>query len=641
MKVLAYLSYLWLVAASLKVRRPGGRGKAGRIPEHMLSTASCVHNTEPQCKERDSYRSMDGVCNNLARPYLGAANSVIGRMLPAEYQDCSHTPKGGYGEAARHRQPRQHNQILDNIESKVYGCKDSKGSIQQLPNVREVSKTFDPDLDIPQDTYSLMVMQFGQFLDHDMALTPEVEQHECCEHPDREECFPIFIPREDPFYSSRELPQTCLEFTRSHQFCPNRSQTAELPREQFSIVTSFVDGSQIYSANEHDARKIRTMQGGELKTHADYSRELLPAIGGELTAGDIRALDMPGLTSVHTLFLREHNRIARMISGKYRSDEEIYQRARRVVVAQLQNIVYGEYLPVILGRDAVRKYGLGVDTDTTYNPKEDPSMMNSFATAAYRFGHSLIQGLVKMADPKDPESVIKTYQLHKNFFNMDNYVLDDGQGMDRIVAGLLGQEAQTMDRFVTEDVTNHLFLEVGENTGHSKRDFGADLVARNLQRGRDHGLPGYNKYRKFCGLKSLPSFRGRNPPEMSRANWRTLSELYKTPDDVDLFVGGLAEYRYNDGLTGPTFNCIKSMQFKKLMDGDRFFFTHKDQAGSFTTAQLNQLRKRTLRDIICENTDLSKTRGNVFLLKGDMINCTAINPLDKDIADIYHLRLFG
>ena len=65
-----------------------------------------------------------------------------------------------------------------------------------------------------------------------------------------------------------------------------------------------------------------------------------------------------------------------------------------------------------------------------------------------------------------------------------------------------------------------------------------------------------------------------------------------------------------------------------LMDGDRFFYTHQHEAGSFSFSQLNQLRKRTLRDIICENTELTRARENVFLLEGNMVDCTTVNFLD-------------
>ena len=120
----------------------------------------------------------------------------------------------------------------------------------------------------------------------------------------------------------------------------------------------------------------------------------------------------------------------------------------------------------------------------------------------------MIQGIINMASVSDPASVLKTYALRNNYFNMENYFLEDGLGMERLVAGMIGQEARNMDRFVTEDVTNFLFLVGGQSTANlAGRDFGGDLIARNIQRGRDHGLPGYNKFRKYCNLKDLPSFR--------------------------------------------------------------------------------------------------------------------------------------
>ena len=238
-----------------------------------------------------------------------------------------------------------------------------------------------------------------------------------------------------------------------------------------------------------------------------------------------------------------------------------------------------------------------------------------------------------MADVDDPDSIVRVYQLKQNFFNMDNYLHDNGLGMEQLVAGLIGQKAQRYDRFVTEDVTNWLFMVFGEDTGgNKKRTFGADLVSRNIQRGRDHGLPGYNKYRQLCRLRDLPPFTSNSrPSEMSLESWKMLSELYETPDDIDLFVGGLAEFSLRGGLSGPTFNCIKSKMFKKVLNGDRFFFTHKNQAGSFTAEQLKQLRRRTLRDVICENTEVAKARRSVFSLEGEMIDCGTVNHLDLDI----------
>ena len=118
------------------------------------------------------------------------------------------------------------------------------------------------------------------------------------------------------------------------------------------------------------------------------------------------------------------------------------------------------------------------------------------------------------------------------------------------------------------------------------------------------------------------------PNEISSNSWNSLKMLYESAEDIDLFTAGLAEIPVEGGLTGPTFNCIKAKQFKSLMDGDRFFFTHKDQAGSFTREQLEQIRRRTLRDLICENTEISAARQNVFLLVGSVKTCSDTNNLD-------------
>jgi len=606
--------------ASNGIRPPGSHNK---INENAINNDACNGNYV-YCDFYSRYRTITGVCNNLQSPYLGAAYSMVKRFLSSEYDDCKGEPTGGFALAEE--------RFSSSFNYSRKGFSTSKCS-KTLPNVREVSSTFHPDLDIPENYLSLMVMQFGQFLDHDLALTPEVEIEHCCENPLTRDCFPIYVPRTDSFYSTRDTPQSCLEFTRSDAFCDASSEK----REQYSIVTSFVDGSQIYGSDEELARKLREGEGGRLKINSDYSREMLPEIDGKLKAGDIRALDMPGLATMHTLFLREHNRVADLISYRYfaygyADDEEIYQRARRIVIAEYQSIVYGEYLPIILGNTAMQQYGLNVPQTgySDYNSWRDPSLVHSFSTAAFRFGHSLIQGLVNMADVNNPNSVLQSYQLRENFFNMDRYLSNNGLGMDQIIAGLVGQEAQTMDRFVTEDVTNFLFLKFEEDTGNiGSRDFGGDLVARNLQRGRDHGLPGYNKYRSLCGMKSIRSMRDKHRPnEISKTNWRILGQLYKSPDDIDLFAGGLGEIPVSDGLTGPTFTCIKSSQFGMLKEGDRFFFAHEDQPGRFNPDHLWQLKKRTLRDIICQNTEVARMRPNAFLLTGQFSSCNFINDLD-------------
>ena len=401
------------------------------------------------------------------------------------------------------------------------------------------------------------------------------------------------------------------------------------PREQMNGITAYMDCSNVYGSDEEASSLLQRKVDGKLLSNSDPSygeKDMLPEIDGLIQAGDVRAVEMPGLATMHTLFLREHNRLADAIKSKASEamdDEETFQAARRLMIAEWQNIIYSEYLPIVLGNKAMKDHSIELPSDygsfSKYNDKTDPSITNSFATAAYRFGHSMIQGLIKMMSTTT-FATTDEYLLGDHYFNLANYLLNGGEGMEQILVGLINQPAQDMDKFVTEDATNFLFPEEGHN-------FGSDLVARNIQRGRDHGLPGYNSWRSFCNLKKIDSMKDK-PKEISTKNWNALKDLYKSPDDIDLFTAGLAEMPVSDGLTGATFNCIKAKQFKSLKDGERFFFPHQDQAGSFTSDQLRQLRGITLRDVICENTGIAATRENVFWLDGDFKDCSATNQLD-------------
>ena len=167
-----------------------------------------------------------------------------------------------------------------------------------------------------------MVTQLGQFLDHDITLTPETEVHDCCQDQEQTDCFPLVLPLDDPFYSSLSTAQTCLEFERSVAYCEDPTQ----PREQMNGITAFVDASNVYGSDEETSNLLRSNVDGKLLVHSDYVN-LLPEIDGVLQAGDIRAIEMPGLATMHTLFLREHNRLAESIktaASQALDDEEIF-----------------------------------------------------------------------------------------------------------------------------------------------------------------------------------------------------------------------------------------------------------------------------------------------------------------------------
>jgi len=264
------------------------------------------------------------------------------------------------------------------------------------------------------------------------------------------------------------------------------------------------------------------------------------------------------------------------------------------------------------------------DSFSFYDAAVDATIFHSFATAAYRFGHTFLNGLVQLMRGL---TNVGSYRIRDNFFVANQMTQDGGRGYDYILGGLMIQNAQQYDPFVTEDFTNFVLRLPTE-------EFGADLVARNLQRGRDHGLQPYMAYRRYCGLTTSTNWTSR-PSDIRADTWTLLSGLYGSPEDIELFSGGLAEVPASGALTGATFVCLKALQFQRLKKGDRFFFTHSNQAGSFRLAQMQHIRRRTLGDIICENSNQEMTPRNVFLIRGSSnptVLCNATTRMRLDIG---------
>ena len=126
-----------------------------------------------------------------------------------------------------------------------------------------------------------------------------------------------------------------------------------------------MDASNVYGSDDDSSAALRALDGtGKLLVTTVGDNDMLPvdADTTEEFAGDVRAREMPGLAAMHTLFVREHNRICELIAAVTPGEDEEYyfENARRIVGAEMQNIVYSEYLPVVLGEDAMEDGGLGM-----------------------------------------------------------------------------------------------------------------------------------------------------------------------------------------------------------------------------------------------------------------------------------------
>ena len=293
----------------------------------------------------------------------------------------------------------------------------------------------------------------------------------------------------------------------------------------------------------------------------------------------------PGLSALHTVFLRYHNQLCDRLKAKHRTwgDEKLYQEARRIVVAVLQGITYREFIPQVIGGTVAQKYGLASRLHRTvfsYNKDLDPTLSNVFATAAYRFGHSLISDSLTISG-----KVVKTGDL----FMRPKFVLNS---LKSLLEAVIAEHAQRADRWYTAGITNRLF----EKPGRPKS--GSDLAARNIQRGRDHGLPPYNVWRAHYGLNRITSF-----DQLPQRSFRRFPSVYASVDDIDLYTGGLTEDPTpGGGRVGDLYARILAEQFSALKFGDRFWYENRESTGAatFTDRQIRQLGRIHLSRVLCD-----------------------------------------
>ena len=370
------------------------------------------------------------------------------------------------------------------------------------------------------------------------------------------------------------------------------------PRQQVNEITGWIDASNVYGSDLERANALRTNDGtGRLRTSAGnllpFNTDGLANAGGSsdalFLAGDVRANEQVGLTAMHTLFVREHNRLADEIADRDPSldGEEIYQQARRLVVAFMQVITYREFLPVLLGRNGIGRY-------QGYDSGLDASIMNGFSAASYRMGHSLLSPQLLRLDADGDEVAAGHLPLREAFFRPDQLT---NQGIDSLLRGLASQVCQDLDVYVVDDVRNFLFGDPGEG--------GFDLASLNIQRGRDHGLPGYNDTRQALGLPRVESFADVSSDEEVQ---RRLASVYERVDDIDLWVGGLAEDQLPGAMVGQLIFRMVKLQFEALRDGDRFWYQR-----SLDDGERRMVENTTLADIVRRNTNIgSELPNDVF-----------------------------
>jgi peroxidase len=383
------------------------------------------------------------------------------------------------------------------------------------------------------------------------------------------------VPGEDP-----ALPP-------DSQISITRGLTDPSNEDAINGVTHYLDLSQVYGSDAATAASLRGPDG-TLKTS---DGDNLPILDGQFVGGDVRAAENPDLTSLDTLFVREHNYWVGQLRAQNPDlgGDQLYGMARAITTAEYQNIVYTEFLPTVLGSDTLTPY-------QGYDPSVSPQIFEEFSTAAYRFGHSIVSPTeTKIANDG---TVLEQKDLAAASAERPSSLGLNG-GADALLRNLAQDFSQQEGATINSDLRNLLNANPPGDEG--------DLAAIDILRERDLGIATLNQTREALGLAPYTSF---DQITGDQALASELQQVYGSTDQVDLFVGGLAENPAPGGsMVGPTFQAVIAKQFETLRDGDPLFYLNQN----FSPALMTQIKDTTLSDLILRDTDTTAIQPNAFV----------------------------
>ena len=330
---------------------------------------------------------------------------------------------------------RTHNGETNNLYNPLYGAANTD-LLRVNTDTSFPTRTVAPRLisnvickgGLIENNYNLsnMMWLWGQFLDHEIDLTPDSSGES-------------MNMSTDDGGPTEEYPGRTINFNRSAYNIVNGE------REHPNVISSFVDATNVYGTDSTRVYTLRLMDGsGKLKTTtSDNSEVILPynttnldnapnSDSSYFLGGDIRANENVVLTAMHTLFVREHNRQCDLYKQKHPEylgqDEMIYEYSRRMVAGMMQNITYNEFLPALLG-ESLPPY-------TGYDSSVNPSVCIEFSTVGYRLGHSMLSSLIPVGTGGG------SIELKDAFFN-PSYVQTNG--VNNLLIGSVLSKMQKID----------------------------------------------------------------------------------------------------------------------------------------------------------------------------------------------------
>jgi hypothetical protein len=347
-------------------------------------------------------------------------------------------------------------------------------------------------------------------------------------------------------------------------------------------------------------------------------------------AGDHRADENVALTAVHTVWHREHNFQAERIRAAHPEwgDQQVFQAAKIIQNAEYQRVVFTEFAEAMSGPIPGPSHGF-----SGYNPDVNPGISDEFAGAMYRVGHSMINETIPFTDSAGTTQQIPLFSafLNPGMFEGRDPLTHGVGGAAAIIAGEVGVAHQRIDTQVVEVIRSKLL------------GIPLDLYAANIERGRELGIATLNEFRHslsehgslLAQAGQASNYATALPDEVPKlapyATWAEFGQhLRGTPkeqaallalfkatygeddihvNDVDLFVGGLAEAPVGASQMGSTFTWIFQEQLDRLQEGDHFYYFNQLKDAPLILADINS---QHFSDIVERNTGLDHLHYAIF-----------------------------
>ncbi|XP_026827307.1 dual oxidase 2 isoform X2 [Ooceraea biroi] len=525
------------------------------------------------------YPGYDGWNNNVAKPELGAVDTPLLRRSPAAYEDGVYKPSG-----SKRPEPLELSEKL--LKGKI-GSKSKTGR-------------------------NALLVFFGQQVVEEIL---DAQRPAC-----PPEYINIDIPEGHPYRSKpghTKMPVLRTRYDHRTGHSPNN------PRQQLNEITPYLDGGLIYGTSKAWSDVLRTNDSGIVQPNGllassyfglypDYNTVRLPmanppppiyheryvsrhyteSVTRYFKLGNPRGNENPFLLTFGIVWFKWHNVIALNIkrNNPNWTSDKIYNEARKWVIATQQHIVVNEWLPSWLGSNLSAYNG--------YNPNIDPQIDQFFQSAAFRFGHTLVPPGVYLRDHgrnncslEYPIRTCNNYWMPENSLHANLKKIDDTISIEKLLMGMAIQLCEEEDHKIVEDLRGSLFgpLEF------SRRD----LMALNIQRARDHGVPDYNSARLAYGLPKVKNISFFNHVDIEIL--QEFLRLYNNSfDDVDIWIGGILETI--DG-PGQLFRTIISDQFQRIRDGDRFWYKNLNN-GLFSEEETQRIEELSFYDILMSVTGM-------------------------------------